>query len=108
MFTKLLSRLRRDPDAHLARAETTPYRAVSVIPTRASCPAAIAARDVRFLVADAPALPLPMCTWPLSCTCTFRYHEDRRVTVRRAGEPGEAEFRRKDRRQSFGRRVTDQ
>jgi hypothetical protein len=110
VFNKLLSRLRRAPGAPPSHPNASPYRAVSVIPTRASCPAAVAIMHTRFLISEAPTLPLPMCTWPLSCTCKFRTHEDRRATERRgdAGEAGNAgERNRKERRQSFGRRVTD-
>lgn len=107
MFNKLLSRLRRTPDEQAQMAESSPYSALSVIPNRASCPAAFAIMHNRFLIAEAPTLPLPMCTWPLSCTCKFRTHEDRRVTDRRNNSGEEATVTRKERRQSFGRRFTD-
>ncbi len=107
MFNKLLSRLRRAPGQRPQTAEVSPYRAVSVIPNRASCPAAVAIMHTRFLVADAPTLPLPMCTWPMSCTCKFRTHEDRRVTNRRNNSGEAATVTRKERRQAFGRRATD-
>ena len=107
MFHKLLSRLRRDAAGSPQLEETSPYRAVSVIPNRASCPAAVAIMHTRFLVTDAPTLPLPMCTWPMSCTCKFRTHEDRRVIDRRNNSGEAATVTRKERRQPFGRRATD-
>ena len=107
MFNKLLSRLRRAPGAPPGHGNASPYRAVSVIPTRASCPAAVAIMHTRFLIADAPTLPLPMCTWPLSCTCKFRTHEDRRESTRRSDANDATQLSRKDRRQSYGRRATD-
>ena len=107
MFNKLLSRLRRTPDGAGQLAETAPYRAVSVIPNRASCPAAVAIMHTRFLIADAPTLPLPMCTWPMSCTCKFRTHEDRRVIDRRNNSGEEATITHRERRMPFGRRATD-
>ncbi|MEJ1966900.1 MAG: hypothetical protein WDO56_37315 [Gammaproteobacteria bacterium] len=108
MFVKLLTRLRRNPGIRPPASEQSPYRAVSVVPTRASCPAAVAVREVRFLEKEAPTLPLPMCTWPLSCPCTFEHHADRRGTDRRGESPERAEAPRKERRRSFGRRITDQ
>lgn len=83
-----------------------PYQAVSVAPNRASCTAAIAIRHQRFLVAEAPTLPLPLCTWPSSCTCRFETHEDRRTCG--LGEPqGTGQLKRSDRNWRAGRRATD-
>jgi hypothetical protein len=113
MWNKLLKQLGRAPRAHSPSAKKIPpYRAVSVAPTRASCPAAVAIRDKRFLVAEAPTLPLPMCTWPLSCPCKLKAHEDRRALPRREEAPPapdehkEVRKVRKDRRVG-GRRATD-
>jgi hypothetical protein len=81
------------------------YKAVSVVPNRASCTAAIAIRHQRFLTNEAPTLPLAMCTWPSSCTCKFEQHEDRRVT-----DPdsfGTGQLKRSDRNWRAGRRATD-
>ncbi len=83
------------------------YRAVSVVPTRTSCPAAIAIRHTRFLVAEAPTLPLPMCTWPMSCPCRFESHNDRRVEERRISLRSDEPGPRKERRRPFGRRSSD-
>lgn len=104
MWNKLLKQLGRAPRAHPAPAK--PYLAVSVEPTRASCPAAIAIRDKRFLAAEAPTLPLPMCTWPLSCPCKLKTHDDRRARPRREGEHNDVRKVRKERRVS-GRRTSD-
>src|SRR5215470_9935062 len=83
MWNRLLKQLVRPPREGGPEPDLLPYRAVSVAPTRASCPAAVAVRDKRFLVAEAPTLPLPMCTWPLSCPCKLKAHDDRRVRPRR-------------------------
>jgi hypothetical protein len=105
----LLTRLLRHPPPEGANAVAAafPYRAVSVVPTRTSCPAAIAIRHTRFLVAEAPTLPLPMCTWPLSCPCRFESHNDRRLEQKsvslRSDEPGP----RKRPRYPKGRRSSD-
>ena len=106
VWNKLLRQLGREPRAG-ETSESFPYRAVSVVPTRASCPAAVAIRDKRFLVAEAPTLPLPMCTWPLSCPCKFSAHKDRRARPQRNAESGEAVKTPKERRPSTGRRATD-
>jgi hypothetical protein len=108
MWNKLLKQLGRAPRAGTPAEESLPFRAVSVAPTRASCPAAVAIRDKRFLVSEAPTLPLPMCTWPLSCPCKLKAHDDRRARPRREdGTPGELKKARKERRQTTGRRTTD-
>jgi len=108
VWKKLLKQLGHAPRAHEEpRSPPAPWRAVSVAPTRASCPAAVAIRDKRFLLAEAPTLPLPMCTWPLSCPCRLKVHEDRRARPRREKEPGEMTKPRKERRHRTGRRATD-
>src|SRR5689334_22077784 len=91
VWNKLLKQLGRAPRAGKASKESFPYRAVSVVPTRASCPAAVAIRDKRFLMAEAPTLPLPMCTWPTSCPCKLNVHNDRRARPQR--EPERADTR---------------
>ena len=106
MWNKLLKQLGRAPRGGDSTPDSLPYRAVSVAPTRASCPAAVAIRDKRFLATEAPTLPLPMCTWPLSCPCKLKLHRDRRARPRREEEPGELQKASKDRRQT-GRRATD-
>jgi hypothetical protein len=107
MWNKLLKQLGRAPRAGRPAPESLPFRAVSVAPTRASCPAAVAIRDKRFLVAEAPTLPLPMCTWPLSCPCKLKVHDDRRARPRRESAADELKKARKERRQTTGRRATD-
>jgi hypothetical protein len=61
------------------------YRAVSLEPCP-QCRAAAKARDAtgkRYLLREAPRLPLPSCTTPSKCTCKFRKHPDRRDDDRR-------------------------
>ncbi len=105
MWDKLLKQLGHAPRARPA-AKPLPYRAVSVAPTRASCPAAVAIRNKRFLAADAPTLPLPMCTWPLSCPCKLKSHDDRRARPRQKGERDEVRQVREERQPTNGRRPT--
>ena len=41
-------------------------------------------RHQRWLSREAPQLPLPGCTRPDTCRCTYQHHEDRRAGGRRA------------------------
>jgi hypothetical protein len=65
-----------------------PWHAVSVVSGPTACAAATELRAKRFLPQDAPRLPMPNCSCPLTCTCTFRHYSDRRATPRRASELG--------------------
>jgi hypothetical protein len=59
------------------------YRAVSLAPDSA-CQAV--AKDVvgqRYLLREAPRLPLPACATPATCSCRYRKHADRRDNDRR-------------------------
>jgi hypothetical protein len=77
------------------------WRAVSVQASAGACPAARRLGDTRFLVAQAPPLPLAECDLPDDCDCVFRHHADRRMGERRrTASSGE-------RRAATGRRSTD-
>ena len=60
------------------------WHAVSVKPGAGACPAASSGKDQRWLSREAPQLPLPGCTRPDTCRCTYQHHEDRRAGGRRA------------------------
>jgi hypothetical protein len=60
------------------------WHAVSVKPCPGACAAAAAGRHERWLSREAPQLPLPGCTRPDACQCTYQHHEDRRAGGRRA------------------------
>jgi hypothetical protein len=62
------------------------WHAVSVKPCPGACPTAASGRVRRWLSREAPQLPLPGCTRPDTCRCTYQHHEDRRSGGRRAGE----------------------
>ena len=62
------------------------WHAVSVKPATGACPVATSARHQRWLSREAPQLPLPGCTRPDTCRCTYQHHDDRRAGGRRAGE----------------------
>jgi hypothetical protein len=77
------------------------WRAVSVQACAGACPAARRLGGARFLVAQAPTLPLDECDLPDDCECVFRHHADRRVGApRRTASAG-------DPRALAGRRATD-
>lgn len=70
-----------------------------------ACPAARRLGETRFLVAQAPRLPLADCDLPDDCECVYRHHADRRARERRraAGAGGGSS----ERRAAGGRRATD-
>ena len=108
LFARLLG-LRRKSAAPLACLDTPPtdYRAVSIVPTQASCAEARRLRKKRYLSSEAPRLPLPQCAQPLSCKCRYRKYPDRRVDERRDIAGSGRFFMGQDRRKSNGRRATD-
>ena len=85
------------------------YHCVTVNSGGYGCPAAEALRGIRLLSADAPRLPLPDCTQPERCRCTFKHYDDRRIRPRRARERGEIAdpWSTTERRRASGRRSTD-
>ena len=84
------------------------YRAVSLVPTIECYVAAKDSGAKRYLLRDAPRLPLAECATPTNCSCKFRKHADRRDGDRRL--LGEAEssrwFAGSERRQRRPRRST--
>ena len=62
------------------------WHAVSVKPAAGACPAALSGKNRRWLSREAPMLPLPGCTRPDTCQCTYQHHDDRRAGGRRAAE----------------------
>jgi hypothetical protein len=67
-------------------AKTSRFHSVSIVLRTTSCEAAQRCRDIRYLSREAPILPLPNCSKPESCHCTYRHYVDRRAGPRRAGE----------------------
>lgn len=63
------------------------YRAVSVAAPGKACGAAKALAGRRFLVGEAPLLPVAGCD-AASCDCRYRQHADRRAESRRAADIG--------------------
>jgi hypothetical protein len=93
----------------MAKKPASPWSAVSIVCTSASCAAAQALKGQRYLSADAPRLPLSDCTSADACPCVYRKHPDRRAGPRR--EADTTGLRRSgptpERRSSRGRRSSD-
>ena len=53
---------------------------------RNACNAAVSGKNRRWLSREAPLLPLPGCTRPDTCQCTYNHHDDRRAASRRADD----------------------
>ena len=54
-----------------------PYKAVAIVAGKNACESVAAAEDRRYLIGEAPRLPLPGCD-PAACTCKYRHLDDRR------------------------------
>ena len=64
------------------------YRGVQVVAHGgACCQAAKSIADERFLLEEAPMLPLPTCGAE-TCHCTYKRFDDRRADIRRASDMG--------------------
>jgi hypothetical protein len=59
------------------------YRAVSLAPALECYAAAKSFPGKRYLLSEAPRLPLANCPTPANCSCKFRKHADRRDGDRR-------------------------
>jgi hypothetical protein len=62
------------------------WHAVAIVPKGLCCELVKSLRTSRFLSAQAPRLPLPECSIPSSCNCSYKHYEDRRVSARRSDE----------------------
>jgi hypothetical protein len=65
------------------KASDRRWHAVSVKPGPRACDAAVSGADRRWLSREAPMLPLPGCSRPDNCRCTYQHHDDRRTGMRR-------------------------
>ena len=85
------------------------YRAVSLVSSSGRCAAAKDAAGKRYLLREAPRLPLAACTMPTNCSCKFRKHTDLRDSDRRALGAIEASrwLAAPERRKRGGRRPAD-
>lgn len=71
---------------HLAVTNNKKWHAVAIVPKGLCCELAKSLGSSRFLSAEAPRLPLPECSMPSSCNCSYKHYEDRRARARRSDE----------------------
>ena len=95
--------------AQAVGSEGNAYAAVAVVCGEGACCRAEAISGIRFLIDEAPRLPMPSCTAE-TCTCRYFHFRDRRsfLSNRRSGTtlervPSKALFA-QDRRQGPNRR----
>ena len=74
----------KDPGKQGIQSSDRRWHGVSVKPGPGACSVADNGRARRWLSREAPMLPLPGCSRPESCRCTYQHHEDRRSMDRRA------------------------
>lgn len=87
-----------------------PFHAVAVMPGSRCCQAAQLLDGTRFLSSEAPQLPLPHCGVD-ACRCRYTHHADRRNGSDRRNQDVWTPLLAQttgDRRESRGRRITDQ
>ena len=99
---------RKEPPA--ATGPLRPFQAISIYRGMNCCELARKFSDHRFLVRDAPALPLAGCTLGKACQCKYIKHRDRRAEPRRLMDFGMAArlFDGRERRaRGSGRRAKD-
>lgn len=110
LLETLLSRLGREqPKPEPQTATLRPFQAISIFRGVTSCEAARKLSEHRFLVRDAPALPVPGCTMRERCQCRYLKHKDRRGGPRRLMDFGMTArlFDGRERRLRGGRREED-
>jgi hypothetical protein len=98
---------RKEPPA--VTAPLRPFQAISIYRGVMSCEMARKFSEHRFLVRDAPPLPLAGCNMRKSCQCKYIKHRDRRAEPRRLIDFGMAArlFDGRERRKVGGRRSND-
>lgn len=116
MKARLLGRLLGRPDTDTSgnkrAAPRKPtrlsrFQSVSIVHGGKCCPPVKSLTGQRFLASNAPSLPLPTCSLPGQCKCSFQKHDDRRDEDRRL--PGEKSkwYGGAEKRRSRDRRRTD-
>lgn len=98
---------RKEPPA--ATGPLRPFQAISIYRGLICCELARKFSEHRFLVRDAPALPLAGCNMGQRCQCKYVKHRDRRAEPRRLLDFGVATrlFDGRERRTRRGGRRTD-
>ena len=98
---------RKEPPA---AGPTRPFQAISFYRGLTCCAMARKFSEHRFLMRDAPPLPLAGCNMPKTCQCKYIKHRDRRAEPRRLIDFGVAAglFDGRERRtRNGGRRTSD-
>jgi hypothetical protein len=106
----LLSRFSNRKEPPAATGPLRPFQAISIYRGLVCCEMARRFSEHRFLVRDAPQLPLSGCTMRKTCQCKYIKHKDRRSEPRRLIDFGVASrmFDGKERRtRRSGRRTDD-
>ncbi|MCZ6642585.1 MAG: hypothetical protein O7F71_13485 [Gammaproteobacteria bacterium] len=102
---KLFGGFRKKPSVRTTRRI---FDAVSIKAKLNPCDAAAILQCERFLVDEAPPLPLSVCTHPHACECEYEHFDDRRTAKRRTWDQGSPPVQfNDDIRHGVGRRVTD-
>jgi hypothetical protein len=105
----LLGRFRARKEPPEASGPLRPFQAISIYRGLICCDMARRFSEHRFLVRDAPPLPLSGCSMRESCHCKYIKHRDRRGEARRLIDFGLASrlFDGRERRARGGRRRSD-
>jgi len=107
---RVLTRRSGQDETDDSRPAATPFHSVSIIAGAGACQTAKSLRNVRFLSAEAPLLPLISCD-ASRCNCKFAHYADRRRGDRRnaysAEYHGYSVHGGEERRERRGRRQSD-
>jgi hypothetical protein len=108
LLSGLMARFRSRKEPPAATGPLRPFQAISIYRGLICCQMARRFSEHRFLVRDAPQLPLNGCSMPKSCKCKYIKHRDRRTEARRLNDFGLAArlFDGHERRKN-GRRAND-
>jgi hypothetical protein len=108
LLSGLLARFSTQKAPPAATAPLRPFQGISIYRGLICCDLARRFSEHRFLVRDAPALPLNGCSMAKSCQCKYIKHKDRRSESRRLNDFGLAArlFDGRERRKR-GRRSSD-
>jgi hypothetical protein len=107
-FARLLRIGRKTPEQVANGSHNSAdYRGVSIVPMPMACVEARRLRSFRYLLSQAPRLPLPQCPQRAGCTCAYRKFADRRTGDRRDIAASGRWYMGDDRRSTGGRRKTD-
>jgi hypothetical protein len=108
-FSGFLARLAGKQEPEMSAAPLRPFQSVSIYRGLECCQMAKKFSEHRFLVRDAPPLPLSGCTMRGACQCRYLKHKDRRSDPRRLIDFGLATrlFAGHERRERGGRRSDD-